>query len=147
MRLVYVAAVALALTACSPAAPPSEETYATGSSPTPANADWGPYADSWDSNAFSHFRHTLNAAAPGPHQLTLTAETSAPGGETVSIYQVGPDGEPVARIMFVVASAAGESHTETIEFPADGANVPVEVVVENASGNRYAGSYTLTISP
>jgi len=146
MRSALVVFMALALAACSPA-PPSGD-YAPGAAEAPANADWGPYANSWDGTDFSRFRHTLNAPAPGPRAVTLWAQTNSPGGETVAVYPVGPDGvAQTERIVFVIASLGGESQTASLDFPADGGSVPVEVVVENASGNRYAGSYTLTLAP
>ncbi|MCA8885254.1 MAG: hypothetical protein KDA35_01455 [Hyphomonadaceae bacterium] len=149
MRMLIVAS-AFVLAACTPAAetpaaePPAGETPAA-EMPTPA-ADLGPYTNSWDSAEFSHFRHTLSAATPGAYDLTITATTSSPGGETVAVDPVGPEGVPAtARIMFVIATTRGGSETERVTIPAEG--LPVEVVVENAAGRAFAGSYTLALAP
>ena len=140
-----LAALLLAAAACSPAA---ETTETPAASETPAAeapaADLGPYANSWDAAEFSRFRHTLQAASPGAHTLTLHAQTDSPGGETVAVYPIGPDGEAeTARILFVIADRDGESRSENVEVPAEG--LSVQVAVENASGRRLAGSYTLTL--
>lgn len=139
-------ALVLATAACTPPTPASApEAPATEAPPVPA-ADVGPYANSWDAAEFSRFRHTLHAATPGTHTLTLQAQTDAPGGETVAVYPVGDDGERrTVRIVFVVADTDGSSQTADIDIPAEG--LPVEVAVENAGGRRHAGSYTLTVAP
>jgi hypothetical protein len=145
MRTVLVASLLVLTAACSPpsetkteAPPPAAE------APAAPAADLGPYANSWDSDQFSRFRHTLNAATPGGHSLTLAAQTNAGGGETVAVYPIGPDGERrTVRLIFVIADVDGTTGTETVDIPAEG--LPVEVVVENAGGRRHAGRYTLTI--
>ncbi|MEZ5959243.1 MAG: hypothetical protein R3C30_02295 [Hyphomonadaceae bacterium] len=143
MRMLIVAS-AFVLAACTPPAetpaaePPATETPAAE---MPAAADMGPYTNSWDSAEFSRFRHTLNATAPGTYDLTIAATTSSPGGETVAVYPVGPEGVPsTARVMFVIATTRGGTETERVTIPAEG--LPVEVVVENAAGRAFAGSYT-----
>lgn len=142
---VFVIALALAAAACvPPTAPAAPETEAPAPAPT---AEAGPYSNAWDSDEFSRFRHTLQAPSGGAHMLTLTATTDSPGGETVAVYLAGPDGEPLTGWrMFVVASTRGETATEELEFPESGAQ-PVVVVVENASGRRLAGAYTLSVAP
>lgn len=106
----------------------------------------GPYTNAWDSDQFSSFRHTLNAATPGTHALTLTALTNAGGGETVAVYPIGPDGQrQTVRIIFVIADVDGTTGTENVDIPAEG--LPVEVVIENAGGRRLAGNYTISIAP
>jgi hypothetical protein len=148
----FLIALALLATACSPpaAAPPAQTAEQT--SPEVKNTsearDLGPYTNNWDSNEFSRFTHTLHAGAPGVHAITLSAQTNSPGGETVAVYPLRPDGERGApRIMFVIADHDGQDGTAQLEFPATGAGVPVMVVVENAGGRRHAGSYTLTVAP
>lgn len=137
-------ALALVAAACSPAAPKAE-------TPTEASAeapDYGPYTNIWESNEFSRFTHTLHAPTPGGHTVTLAAQTNSPGGETVAVYPLGPDGTALdPRIMFVIADFDGSSETDTLEFPASGAGVPVMVVVESAGERTWAGSYTLTVAP
>ncbi len=144
MRKLAFAVAVGALAACSP---PSAETPADETAAPPATpaVELGPYANSWDAAEFSRFRHTLNAETAGAHALTLTAQTDAPGGETVAVYPIGPDGQPVtARLIFVVADRDGTTGTQTVDIPAEG--LPVEVVIENAGGRRHAGSYTLSIA-
>jgi hypothetical protein len=145
-KLVLV--LALAFVACAPAPTPTADApeAAPASAPEVASVpDPGPYRSSWDSAEFSRFDHTLVAPAGGPHLLTLTATTNSPGGETVAVYPVAPTGEPLTgRIMFVIASTQGTTATETFEFPETGVQ-PVVVVVENASGRRFAGQYELSI--
>lgn len=137
--------LALALAACSPPAQTEAQTApADTATEAAASVDYGPYANSWDAAEFSRFSHTLHATTPGPHEVVLTASTTSPGGETVAIYPIGPDGEPLtARVMFVIASTAGGSETETVDIPAEG--LPVQVAVENASGRRFAGHYEITV--
>lgn len=144
MRALLVVA-SLALAACSP---PPETKSATpppaAATPAAPAADLGPYANTWDSDQFSRFRHTLQSATPGANSLTLSATTDAGGGETVAVYPVGPDGErSTVRLIFVVADVDGTTGTETVDIPAEG--LPVEVVVENAGGRRHAGNYTLSV--
>lgn len=139
----------VAALACSPTAPTETADDASGAADASAAAQQtalGPYVNSWDAAEFSRFRHVLYVETPGERTITLTAHTDSPGGETVAVYPVGPDGERrTARILFVVADGDGETATDTLEFPADGSGVPVEVVVENAGGRRHAGDYRLTI--
>lgn len=146
MRSWIAALAVLGLAACSPPAseaPPAETPAAEA--PAPA-VDLGPYTGSWDAAEFSRFRHTLHAAAPGQNTLTLEASTDAPGGETVAVYPVGPDGERrTVRLLYVVADRDGTQGTAQIEVPAEG--LPVEVVVENAGGRRHAGTYALSLGP
>lgn len=152
MRRVLIALSAAVAMACSPpASAPAEEAPAADSAGETAEApapDYGPYSNAWDSNEFSTFRHTLYAPTPGPHTLTLSAQTNAGGGETVAVYPIGPDGEALtARIMFVIATISGNSETAELDFPSDGSGVEVQVAVENASGQTLAGMYTLTVEP
>jgi hypothetical protein len=143
MRILLVVSLLAIAAACSPpaeapAAPVAEE-------PAAPAADLGPYSNSWDSDQFSRFRHTLNSGTPGSNSLTLTAQTDAGGGETVAVYPIGPDGERrTVRLIFVIADIDGTTGTEGVDIPAGG--LPVEVVVENAGGRRHAGSYTLTVA-
>ena len=150
MRRILVAAAIVAVAACSPPGAPAPEPAAEEAAADETTAvapDRGPYANSWDSNDFSRFRHTLQAPSGGEHMLTLSATTNSPGGETVAVYLAGPDGEPLTGWrMFVVASTRGETETQMLEFPEGGAQ-PVVVVVENASGRQLAGNYTLTVAP
>jgi hypothetical protein len=128
---------------CSPPlSPPPPASAPTNS----ADAEQGPYENAWDSDTFSTFHHALGAPSGGVHTLTLRAVTDSPGGETVAIYLPGPTGEPLTGWrMFVVASTRGETATETMEFPDNGVQ-PVVVVIENASGRRFSGRYTLTVT-
>jgi hypothetical protein len=146
MRMLLVAALFVAVSCSPPAAPPAEAPAPAEAPPAPA-ADLGPYTNSWDAAEFSRFRHTLYAATPGAHALTLQATTDSSGGETVAVYPIGADGEHVTvRIMFVIADTDGTSETsDAVDIPAAG--LPVEVVVENAGGRRHGGSYTLTVAP
>jgi hypothetical protein len=145
MRTVLFALM-LTTAACSPPTAPPPETPAPAEAPAPAAVDLGPYTNSWDAAEFSHFRHTLQASAPGSQTLTLQAQTDSSGGETVAVYPIGPDGERrTMRIVFVIADTDGTSEDATIEVPAEG--LPVEVIVENAGGRRHAGSYTITLTP
>jgi len=144
MRIILTA-VALTLgVACTP---PAAEPPATPAAEAPApEANLGPYENDWDSAEFSRFDHTLHAAAPGDYVLTLSATTSSPGGETVAVYPISESGEPeTARIMFVIASTRGETETRSIAIPEAG--LPVQVVVENASGRPFAGHYSLSVTP
>lgn len=141
----FLISLAVVAAACSPpATAPSEEPAPASEAAT--DLDLGPYTNTWDAAEFSRFRHTLHAPAPGWYLLTLHALTDSPGGETVAVYPIGPDGNPrTARIMFVVADRGGESRQERVEIPSEG--LPVAVAVENAGGRRHAGAYTLTLEP
>ena len=145
MRVLLVACLLAIVAACSPPAETKTESPAPTAEPAAPAADIGPYTNTWDSDQFSRFRHTLNSATPGSNSLTLTAQTNAGGGETVAVYPIGPDGERrTVRLIFVVADIDGTTGTETVDIPAEG--LPVEVVVENAGGRRHAGNYTLTVA-
>lgn len=140
--------IALAFAVAGACTPPAAETPAAPEAPPAETVDLGPYSNSWESAEFSRFEHVLHAPGPGAHTLTLSAQTNSPGGETVAVYPVGPDGLPsTARIMFVVATTVGNSETAELVFPPDGAGAPVVVVVENASGRVLSGSYTLSVGP
>lgn len=142
MRVVLIASLLALAAACSP--PAETKTEAPAPAAEAPAVDLGPYTNSWDSDQFSRFRHTLNAGTPGSNSLTLTAQTNAGGGETVAVYPIGPDGERrTVRLIFVIADMDGTTGAETVDIPAEG--LPVEVVVENAGGRRHAGSYTLTV--
>lgn len=143
----FLAVLAFAAVACSPpAAPPAADAPDVAETPAAPAADLGPYTNTWDAAEFSRFRHTLSAATPGQHALTLQATTDSSGGETVALYPVGPDGErQTVRIVFVIADTNGNSEQGNVDIPAAG--LPVELVVENAGGRRHAGSYTITIAP
>jgi hypothetical protein len=146
MRFLVAVAAACALAACAPPSVETTESTAPATTPEVAAPDLGPFSNTWDSEEFSRFRHTLHAAVPGRHTIALAATTTSPGGETVAIYPVGEDGvASTARIMFVVASVRGETGSTTVEIPEGG--LPVEVVVENASHRRFSGSYTITVTP
>lgn len=137
--------LALLAASCSPPAAPPAETPAAEVTP-PSILDFGPYTNTWDAAEFSRFRHTLRSPEAGEVALRLEATTNSPGGETVAVYPIGPDGQPrTERIMFVIADGDGTSLDQPIEIPDDG--MEVEVVVENAGGRRHAGSYTLSILP
>jgi hypothetical protein len=140
-------ALALAATACSP--PPASERAETAPVETTAEApDYGPYVNNWESNEVSRFTHTLHAPTPGDHVISLAAQTNSPGGQTVALYPLGPNGEALdPRIMFVIADYDGGSETGSLNFPASGAGVPVMVVVEGAGDRTWAGSYTLSVGP
>jgi hypothetical protein len=142
----YLAVLALALAACSPQQPAPAEAPPPAEAPAAPAVDMGPYTNTWDAAEFSRFRHTLHAATPGAHTLTLQATTDSSGGETVAVYPVGADGErETVRIVFVIADMDGTREEGNVDIPAAG--LPVEVVVENAGGRRHAGTYTLTIAP
>jgi hypothetical protein len=146
MRILLVASLLAIAAACSPPAETTTEAPAPVEAPAAPAADLGPYTNTWDSDQFSRFRHTLNAATPGSHALTLQASTDSSGGETVAVYPIGPDGERrTVRIIFVVADVDGTTGTESVDIPAEG--LPVEVVIENAGGRRHAGNYAITIAP
>lgn len=144
MRMLLVASM-LAFAACSPSAETKTEVPAVAEAPPAPAVDLGPYTNSWDSDQFSRFQHTLHAATPGANSITLSSQTDSPGGETVAVYPIGADGQrSTVRLIFVVADVDGTTGTEAVDIPAEG--LPVEVVVENAGGRRHAGNYTLTVS-
>jgi hypothetical protein len=147
MRTLFVILM-LAVAACSPpAAPPPAAEQAPGAPAEPATqtVDLGPYANQWDSNQMSHFNHTLRAASPGRHTVTLSASTSG-GTETVAVYPADENGERAgARLMFVVATTGGNDSAAQLDIPEAG--LPVRVSVENLSGRQGAGSYTITVAP
>jgi hypothetical protein len=147
-------ALALGAAACSPpaAAPTADapaETPASVPATTPVEATAVDlYTNNWNSNEISRFTHVLHAPTPGVHALTLSAHTNSPGGQTVGVYPLGPDGEALSpRMMFVVASHEGETETSPLRFPASGEGVPVMIVVEKAGDRAWAGSYTITVAP
>lgn len=142
---IFVAVFAVLAAACSPPAAEAPAPVETAAPAAPA-ADLGPYTNTWDASEFSRFRHTLNAATLGAHTLTLQASTNSLGGETVAVYPIAPNGEPsTERILFVIADTDGTSGEAHVDIPSEG--LPVAVAVENASGRRFAGSYTITIAP
>jgi hypothetical protein len=106
----------------------------------------------WDSDQPTTFRHTLEGA-PGRKTLRIDATTSAGGGETVAVYPAGPGGERgKVRILFVIATTQGNTRTGTVTLPEPRrgeavGRLPIVVVVENASGRRNSGEYTLTLAP
>jgi hypothetical protein len=106
----------------------------------------------WDSDQPTTFRHTLEGT-PGRKTLRIDAVTSAGGGETVAVYPAGPGGERgKVRILFVIATTQGHSRTGTVTLPQPArgeafSRLPIVVVVENASGRRNSGEYTLTLAP
>jgi hypothetical protein len=145
MRLLLIASLLAIAAACSPPAETKTAPAPVAEEPAAPAADLGPYANTWDSDQFSRFRHTLNSATPGANGLTLTAQTDAGGGETVAVYPIGPDGERrTVRLIFVIADRDGTTGTETVDIPVEG--LPVEVVVENAGGRRHTGNYTVTVA-
>jgi hypothetical protein len=144
MRMLLAATLLALAAACSPPAQTEAEAPATEAPAEPA-ADLGPYTNSWDSDQFSRFNHTLRAATPGRHVLALEARTEG-GTETVAVYPADANGERAGgRIVFVVATTGGNRATQEVDVAEAG--LPVVVVVENASGRRAAGSYTLTLQP
>ncbi len=139
----FLVALLLTAAACSP--PATEEKAAAPAEPVAPAADLGPYTNQWDSNQMSHFNHTLRAASPGQHTVTLNASTSG-GTETVAVYPADANGERSgARLMFVIATTGGTDRATQLDIPEAG--LPVRVSVENLSGRQGAGSYTLTVAP
>ena len=135
MRLILAALLLAATAACSPPAAPEKET---------PRVDLLTYSNSWDAAEYSSFRHLLSAAVPGQRTLRLQAQTDSPGGETVAVYPLGDDGaRSGGRLVFVIADLDGETVQAQAAIPASG--LAVEVVVENASGRRTTGTYTLTV--
>jgi len=144
MRMLLAAALLTLAAACSPPAQTEAPAPATEAPAEPA-ADLGPYTNSWDSDQFSRFNHTLRAQTPGRHVLTLEANTGG-GTETVAVYPADANGERAGgRIVFVIATTGGNRQSQEVDVPEAG--LPVVVVVENASGRRGSGSYTLTLQP
>lgn len=154
--MVFGAAAALVLASCSE--PPADtlddrvkapEISAEDPSPAPVAPprNYGPYQNAWDSNEVSTFRHVLWADGAGSHRLVLGATTDSPGGETVRVYRQAEDGSRGEAVMFVIATTRGGSATKMVEFPSDEEGVPVIVAVENASGRRLSGNYTLRVDP
>jgi hypothetical protein len=139
---IFVAVFVVLAAACSP---PAAEAPAPAETVAPA-ADLGPYTNTWDASEFSRFRHALSVETPGTHTLTLQASTNSPGGETVAVYPIALSGGPATeRILFVIADTDGTSGEAQVEIPSGG--LPVAVAVENASGRRFNGNYTITIAP
>lgn len=149
MDRILIAFVFAAAAACSPPeAPPPSELPAAADEASAPEADLGPYSNTWDSDETSRFRHTLHAVTPGPHTVTLSAQTNSPAGETVAVYPIGPDGQArTNRLMFAIATTTGASEVAEIDFPEGGEGVEVEVAVENMGGRRHQGSYSLTVTP
>jgi hypothetical protein len=147
MRSLLIVLAAFAASCSPPTAPPAETPAETSAEAmSPRFLDFGPYTNSWDAAEFSRFRHRVRSPEPGEVVMRLEATTNSPGGETVAVYPIGPDGQPrTERIMFVIADGDGTSLDQAIEIPDDG--MGVEVVVENAGGRRHAGSYTLSVLP
>jgi hypothetical protein len=147
MHRLFAAFALIAAAACSPPGAPAEAPAAEAPAAETAAAeaaDYGPYSNSWRSGEEANFRHTLHARTPGEHTLTIHSRTDSPGGETVAIYPIGPDGQPTTvRIMFVIASTIGTTETASLTFPASGEGVPVAVIVEH--DRRFGGEYTLTV--
>ena len=100
----------------------------------------------WDSAQPSSFSHVLQGAA-GSRVVRLDAHTTLGEPVAVSVYPRNPDGrrgEP--RLLTAAATAEGDSRAFQVELPPPG-RLPVVVVVENTSGRRSAGEYTLTVAP
>jgi len=149
MRILLVALV-LAAAACTPpaATPPAAEEKAAPAPSEPAApaVDLGPYTNQWDASRMSHFNHTLRAATPGPHTVTLHASMTIGGTETVAVYPADANGERDGpRLMFVIATPSGTDRVAQLDIPEAG--LPVRVSVENLSGRQSAGTYTLTVTP
>ena len=147
MRTLLVVLLLAAASCSQPAtAPPAGEEQAAAPAETAAPAaDLGPYTNQWDSNQMSHFNHTLRAATPGQHTVTLNATTTG-GTETVAVYPADENGERAgARLMFVIATTGGTDRITQLDIPEAG--LPVRVSVENLSGRQGAGNYTLTVAP
>ncbi len=120
--------------------------------PLAASAQPQLLSNRWDADQPTTFRHTLEGTA-GRKQLRIDATSSATGGETVAVYPVGPDGQRgTARILFVIATRQGNTRSGAVTLPAPPrgesfSRLPIVVVVENASGRRNSGEYTLTLAP
>jgi hypothetical protein len=111
----------------------------------------GPFSNSWNSDRPTQFSHVLDGE-PGKVTLTLTAKTTASGGETVAVYFADAQGNrKTGWRLFVIATRNGNSASKSVIIPKPKANhktskVPLVVVVENASGKMHSGDYTLTVS-
>lgn len=141
----FLVALLLTAAACSPpaATPPAAEEEAAA--PAAPAVDLGPYTNQWDSSEMTHFNHTLRAATPGQHTVTLSS-TTVGGTQTVAVYPADASGERDGpRLMFVVATTGGTEVAAQLDIPETG--LPVRVSIENLSGRQSAGSYTLTVAP
>jgi hypothetical protein len=120
--------------------------------PLAASAQPQLLSNHWEADQPTTFRHTLEGT-PGARQLRIDATSSASGGETVAVYPVGPDGQRgTTRILSVIATPQGNTRSGTVTLPAPPrgesfSRLPIVVVVENASGRRNSGEYTLTLAP
>lgn len=119
--------------------------------PALAGAQTMSFSNSWDSDGFSEFRHTITGP-PGRVNLQLDARTTAGGGETVAVYPVVGGQRGKVRVMFVIATTKGNSRTGSITLPKPprgqtASSTELMVIVENASGRRRQGEYTLTATP
>ena len=100
----------------------------------------------WDSDRASDFSHVLQAA-PGARVVRLDAITTAGETVTVSVYARKPDGSRgETRLLTAAATSEGDSRAAAVQLPPPG-RLPVVVVVENATGRRSVGEYTLTVAP
>ena len=100
----------------------------------------------WDSDRPSEFTHVLQGR-PGARVVRIDAIVTAGEPATVSVYPRRADGgraEP--RLLTASATRAGDSRAFPVELPPTG-RLPVVVLVENASGRRSVGEYTLTVAP
>ena len=103
-------------------------------------------SDRWESNQSAEFTHVLQGR-PGVRLVRIDAVTIAGEPVTVSVYPGKPDGsrgEP--RLLTASATLQGDSRAFPVELPPPG-RLPIVVVVENASGKRSVGEYTLTVAP
>ena len=120
--------------------------------PALAGAQTLSFTNSWDSDRFTEFRHVISGP-PGRVGLQLDARTSSGGGETVAVYPVTAAGtRGKARIMFVIATTRGNSRAGSLTLgpPRRGettSSAEVMVIVENNSGRRQNGEYTLPATP
>ena len=102
-------------------------------------------SNQWDSAGPERFEHTLQGAA-GSRVVRLDAALRSGAPVTVSVYPRNPDGSPgAARLLTASATVQGDSRVAAVTLP--GGRLPVVVVVENPSGKRSAGEYTLTVAP
>lgn len=120
--------------------------------PATASAQPLSFSNSWDSDQFTEFRHVITGP-PGRVALQLDATTTSGGGETVAVYPVTASGaRGKVRVMFVIATTRGNSRTGSITLgpPRRGeatSSTELMVIVENNSGRRQQGEYTLTATP
>ena len=119
---------------------------------TPAVAAAQPriLSNRWDADRPSTFAHVVEST-PGKKTITLDARSDAAAGQTVSVYPAAP-GSALGRLLSVTATAQGGTRTVplTVPPPPPGQSltrVPLAVVIENATGRRQTGEYTLTVSP